>query len=138
MPGRPWKVERSVVVVHCPLSSSVITQWSSGRHWTWAGWLEKRKAPVLMREKPRPPLNVPPAVVDLLRTLLKLRSEQAGVAPRLVASAEDLDRLASGKHDGIQALNGWRAEIFGNDALKLIDGKLALGLDRDRVRLIAV
>jgi ribonuclease D len=90
------------------------------------------------REKPRPPINAPPAVVDLLRTLLKLRSEQAGVAPRLVASADDLDRLAGGKHEDIQALNGWRAEIFGNDALKLIDGKLALGLDRDRVRLIAV
>jgi len=50
------------------------------------------------------------------------------VAARLVANADELDRLAAGKRD-IHALQGWRNEVFGSDAVDLIEGRLALALD---------
>jgi ribonuclease D len=89
------------------------------------------------RDKPPEQLRAPGAVVDLLRTLLRLKAEQAGVAARLVASAEELDRLAAGKRD-VHALTGWRSEIFGNHALDLIDGRLALALEGEHAKLLPV
>ncbi len=70
-----------------------------------------------------------PAAVDLLKTLLRLRAETAGVAPRLIANAEDIERLAAGEDDGVAALAGWRAEVFGNDAKLLRKGELAIALE---------
>jgi ribonuclease D len=89
------------------------------------------------RDKPPEQLRAPGAVVDLLRTLLRLKAEQAGVAARLVASADELDRLAAGKRD-VHTLKGWRKEIFGSDALDLIDGRLALALDGEHAKLLPV
>src|SRR5215813_12946313 len=89
------------------------------------------------RDKPPEQLRAPGAVVDLLRTLLRLKAEQAGVAARLVASADELDRMAAGKRD-VHALTGWRKEIFGDDALALIEGRLALSLQGDQAKLISV
>jgi ribonuclease D len=89
------------------------------------------------RERPPEQLRAPGAVVDLLRTLLRLKAEQAGVAARLVASADDLDRLAAGKRD-VHALSGWRKEIFGSDAVDLIEGRLALALDGEHAKLLPV
>ena len=70
-----------------------------------------------------------PAVIDLLKTLLRLRAEAAGVAPRLIANAEDIERLAANEDDGVAALSGWRAEVFGNDARLLRKGDLAIALE---------
>jgi ribonuclease D len=70
-----------------------------------------------------------PAVLDLLKTLLRLRANQSGVAPRLIANAEDLERLAAGDDDGVAALHGWRAEIFGEDAINLREGSLGLAVE---------
>jgi ribonuclease D len=89
------------------------------------------------RDKPAEQLRAPSAVVDLLRTLLRLKAEQAGVAGRLVASADELDRLAAGKRD-IAALKGWRREVFGSDAVDLIEGRLALSLAGDQAKLIPI
>ena len=89
------------------------------------------------RDKPPEQLRAPSAVVDLLRTLLRLKAEQAGVAGRLVASADELDRLAAGKRD-IAALRGWRREVFGGDAVDLIEGRLALSLAGDQAKLIPI
>jgi ribonuclease D len=89
------------------------------------------------RDKPAEQLRAPSAVVDLLRTLLRLKAEQAGVAGRLVASADELDRLAAGKRD-IAALRGWRREVFGGDAVDLIEGRLALSLAGDQAKLIPI
>ncbi|HEV3494088.1 MAG TPA: ribonuclease D [Reyranella sp.] len=89
------------------------------------------------RDKPPEQLRAPSAVVDLLRTLLRLKAEQAGVAGRLVASADELDRLAAGKRD-IAALRGWRREVFGADAVDLIEGRLALSLAGDQAKLIPI
>lgn len=70
-----------------------------------------------------------PATVDLLKTLLRLRAEDAGVAPRLIANADDIERLAAGEDEGVAALQGWRAEVFGNDAVALRNGTLAIALE---------
>ena len=88
-----------------------------------------------VRDRAPEQLRAPGAVVDLLRTLLRLKAEQAGVAGRLVANAEDLDRLAAGKRD-VAVLKGWRHEVFGADAVDLIEGRLALALDGEHPRLI--
>ncbi|HQS14470.1 ribonuclease D [Reyranella sp.] len=88
-----------------------------------------------VRDKAPEQLRAPGAIVDLLRTLLRLKAEHAGVAGRLVASADELDRLAAGKRD-IAALKGWRNEVFGSDAVDLIEGRLALALNGDQPKLI--
>ena len=69
-----------------------------------------------------------PAALDLMKTLLRLRCNEFGVAPRLVADSDDLERLAAGDDEGVSALHGWRAEVFGNDARKLREGRLAISL----------
>ena len=70
-----------------------------------------------------------PAAIDLLKTLLRLRAEAADVAPRLIANAEDIEKLAAHEDDGVAALHGWRAEVFGNDAKLLRKGDLAIALE---------
>ena len=70
-----------------------------------------------------------PAVVDLLKTLLRLRAEAANVAPRLIANAEDIERLAANEDDGVAALHGWRNDVFGKDAVALRKGDLAIALE---------
>jgi ribonuclease D len=70
-----------------------------------------------------------PAAVDLLKTLLRLRAEDSGVAPRLIANTDDVERLAAGDDDGIAALHGWRNEVFGKDAVALRKGALAIALE---------
>ena len=70
-----------------------------------------------------------PAAIDLLKTLLRLKAEEVGVAPRLIANADDIERLAALEDDGVAALHGWRAEVFGNDALALRKGDLAIALE---------
>jgi len=70
-----------------------------------------------------------PAAIDLLKTLLRLRAEAADVAPRLIANAEDIERLAALEDDGVAALHGWRLEVFGKDAIALRKGELAIALE---------
>ena len=78
-----------------------------------------------------------PALVALLKVLLGARSEEHNVAPRLVASAEDLDRIALGEND-VDALRGWRRDVFGADAINLREGRIALGVEGTRIRLINI
>ncbi len=70
-------------------------------------------------------MQVNPALADLLRVLLKAKSESFGVASKLIASASDLDMIAAGERD-VPALSGWRADVFGQDAIRLCEGKIAL------------
>ncbi len=90
---------------------------------------------------PRPPPNeamqVNPALADLLRVLLKAKAEASGVASKLIATASDLDALAAGRRD-VAALHGWRDEVFGADALKLCDGRIALAAQGSNVRVIEI
>ena len=80
-------------------------------------------------QQPRRRREPSPAAIDLLKTLLRLRAESAGVAPRLIANADDIEKLAANEDDGVAALSGWRAEVFGNDAKLLRKGDLAIALE---------
>jgi len=77
-----------------------------------------------------------PAAIDLLKTLLRLRAEAVGVAPRLIANADDIEKLAAYEDDGVVALTGWRAEVFGNDARLLRKGDLAIALENGNAVIV--
>jgi ribonuclease D len=77
-----------------------------------------------------------PALVSLLKVLLAAKCEDHHVAPRLVASADDIDRLAAEATPDIAALHGWRREVFGEAAMALKQGRVALGVEGRRVKLI--
>ena len=81
--------------------------------------------------------NLNSALADLLRVLLKAKAEEAGVAAKLIASSSDLDDIACGDHDGLWA-TGWRREVFGEDALRLLRGEVALSAEGERVRIVPV
>jgi ribonuclease D len=78
------------------------------------------------------------AVVELLKVLLKARAEDADVASKLIATVADLEKIASDDNADTPALQGWRREAFGADALRLKRGELALVLDGARVRVVPV
>ncbi|MBK5932959.1 ribonuclease D [Rhodovulum imhoffii] len=86
-------------------------------------------------EKGNDKLQVNPALADLLRVLLKAKSENAAVAQKLIATASDLDAIAAGKRD-IMALKGWRHEVFGADALRLCNGEIGLAVKGQRVEVV--
>lgn len=92
---------------------------------------EDMPKPDLSREQ----LQVNPALADLLRVLLKAKSESLGVASKLIASSSDLDAIAAGERD-VEALKGWRAEAFGDDAMRLCKGEIALSAKGTEVRVI--
>ena len=83
----------------------------------------------------RDQLQVNPALADLLRVLLKAKSESLGVAPKLIAASSDLDAIAAGQRD-LDALKGWRAEAFGDDAQRLCRGEIALSAKGNEVRVV--
>ena len=89
--------------------------------------------PDLSREQ----LQVNTALADLLRVLLKAKSEETGVAPKLIAAASELDALSAGVRD-LPLLNGWRKEVFGNDALRLCKGEIALSAIGGAVRVVQI
>ena len=76
------------------------------------------------------------SLVSLLQALLRLRCEAHGVAPKIVAGRRDLELLASEDDPDVKSLHGWRREIFGEDALALRDGKLALTGEGHRAKLL--
>lgn len=92
---------------------------------------DRAPKPVGGREK----LQVNSALADLLRVLLKAKTESAGVAAKLIASAADLDAMAGGMRD-VAAVSGWRAEVFGEDALRLCEGKIALAAVGNDVKVV--
>ncbi len=80
-------------------------------------------------------MQVNPALADLLRVLLKAKSEQLGVAPKLIASSAELDLIAAGQRN-VDALSGWRFEAFGDDAIRLCKGEIALTAKGHEVRVV--
>ena len=85
----------------------------------------------------RDQMQVNPALADLLRVLLKAKTETSGVAAKLIAPAADLDAIAAGMRN-VAALTGWRREVFGEDALRLCDGKIALAARGTAVEVIEI
>ena len=82
-------------------------------------------------------LNGNSALSDLLRVLLKAKSEELGVAAKLIANSSDLDSIASGERT-VPALSGWRHQIFGREALELCDGKVGLVLQGKNITTIKI
>lgn len=92
------------------------------------------------KDQPKPDtrqdkLQVNPALADLLRVLLKAKTESYGVAPKLIANAAELDQIAAGVRD-LPSLAGWRADVFGNDALRLCKGEVALTAAGNNIKII--
>ncbi|MCM2561342.1 ribonuclease D [Lutimaribacter sp. EGI FJ00015] len=85
--------------------------------------------------KGREKLQVNPALADLLRVLLKAKTERSGVAAKLIASAADLDAMAAGERD-VPALHGWRREVFGADAERLCNGEIGLTAKGQSVKIL--
>jgi ribonuclease D len=83
-------------------------------------------------ERHRPAVNGQ-ATIELLKVLLRMTSEQHGVAAKVIATVDDLDRIAADDDADVPAMRGWRRELFGENALALKHGKLALAVERNRV-----
>ena len=86
--------------------------------------------------RPRPAPERASAAAELLKVLLKMVSEEHGVAARIIASAEDLERIAADDHADVPALKGWRRQLFGEQAMALKRGDLALSLSRKGVAAV--
>ena len=76
-------------------------------------------------------------VADLLKLLLKIRSREIDVAARLLARSEDLELLAAGIRE-LPLLQGWRYDVFGHDALDLVEGKLAFAVVSGKLKMTHV
>jgi ribonuclease D len=95
-----------------------------------AAALDPKALPRLERERGRP---TSAAVLDLLKVLLKAVADAERVAPKIIASTDDLEAIASDDHAEVPALQGWRRSVFGEKALALKDGTLSLRIQRGRV-----
>ncbi|WP_208976331.1 ribonuclease D [Polycladidibacter stylochi] len=89
--------------------------------------IAKEDLPEVPKGKPMPEGSG--AAVDLLKVLLKLKSEQSGVAAKLIATVDDLEKIASHEEADVNALKGWRRELFGEDALNLKKGRVGLAFN---------
>jgi ribonuclease D len=96
--------------------------------------LPKDQRPVVPKSEPMPPGLQP--LVDLLKVLLKANAADAGVASRIIANVEDLERIAADDEADVPALKGWRRQLFGEQALALKHGRIALTAGPDGVELI--
>ncbi|ERL97431.1 ribonuclease D [Rhodobacteraceae bacterium HIMB11] len=85
--------------------------------------LPSEHLPKVHKKEDAPDSN--PALSEMLRVLLKAKTEHLGVAAKLVASASDLDAMAAGERD-LDMLRGWRAEVFGDEAKRLCQGEIGL------------
>ncbi|MEL7345561.1 MAG: ribonuclease D, partial [Pseudomonadota bacterium] len=88
-------------------------------------------------DRSREKLQVNPALADLLRVLLKAKADEVGVAQKLIATASDLDEIAAGLRDGA-VFKGWRKVAFGDDALRLCEGEIALAAKGSKVKIVAL
>ena len=97
--------------------------------------LPKEEWPTLPEPADTPQGRQP--VADLLRVLLKIKCEESDVAPKLIASSDDLDAIAASDDADVPAMRGWRREVFGEAALAVKHGRLGMVFDpeNDRVRL---
>lgn len=92
---------------------------------------------------PRAPRGAPlgkegSLVADLLKLLLKIRAREIDVAARLLARTDDLELLAAGVRKNLAVLDGWRYDVFGHDALDLVEGKLAFAVENGRLKMTRV
>ncbi len=92
---------------------------------------DMKTVPPIERGEPMPPEAQ--AVVDLLRVLLKATAGRHGVAPKLIATSDELEAIARSDDADVPVLRGWRRKLFGDDALALKRGELALAISQGEV-----
>ena len=110
----------------------------------------KRLMKVLEKAEPLPPEEMPDKprrgaplgkegalVADLLKLLLKIRSREIDVAARLLTRSDEMEALASGVRD-LPVLQGWRYDVFGKDALELVEGRLGFGVENGRLKMTRI
>jgi ribonuclease D len=97
--------------------------------------LERDVKTLPLQSRPYPARNAA-AVVELLKVLLRMISERHHVAAKVIATVEDLERIAADDKADVRALAGWRRELFGERALALKHGKLALAIEEDKVTVV--
>ncbi len=95
--------------------------------------LDKSRYPSLPARVEKPAGLAP--LMDLLKVMLKMRCEQMGVAQKLVATVGELERFATGDENS-SLLNGWRRELFGDLALALTEGRVALTVLNGQICII--
>lgn len=78
------------------------------------------------------------AVLDLLKVFLKYRSQESGVATKLIANGSDMEALVTGERNGLALLSGWRFDLFGKEALALIEGEIALTAKGSQLKATAI
>jgi ribonuclease D len=83
-------------------------------------------------ERAKPVINGQ-ATVELLKVLLRMTAERHGVAAKVIATVDDLDRIAADDEAAVPAMSGWRRELFGEKALALKQGRLMLAIEKNRV-----
>jgi ribonuclease D len=119
------------------------------------GWKDneigKRLMATIAKAEPLPDDELPPRaprgaplgkegalVADLLKLLLKIRAREIDAAARLLARSDELEMLAAGVRRNLAVLQGWRYEIFGKDALDLVEGKLAFAVENGKLKMTHV
>ena len=94
--------------------------------------LSDKELPKRKKQKHLPP-NIGP-IVEMLKVLLRMKSEKYHVAPKLLANTSDLEQIAAyGDKADVSAMKGWRREIFGDKALQLKDGKLGFVIEKNKI-----
>lgn len=78
------------------------------------------------------------AATEMLKLLLKVTAEQNGVAPKVIATVDELEKIAADDNADVSALKGWRRELFGERALDLKRGRIAIGFSNKSIRLFDV
>jgi ribonuclease D len=76
------------------------------------------------------------SLMELLKVLLKAKADSHKVASKLIANSKDLEKMASGQREGLSFTEGWRRQVFGEDALALCEGKTALTVNGDKIVII--
>jgi ribonuclease D len=106
---------------------------------------------VLAKAEPLPDDEMPPRaprgaplgkegalIADLLKLLLKIRAREIDVAARLLARSDELEMLAAGVRKNLAMLQGWRFDIFGHEALNLVEGKMAFAVEHGKLKMTRI
>ncbi len=99
--------------------------------------LPKEDLPKVTR--PPQPSEGANAAAEILKVLLRIVAEKQGVAPKILASGDDIDRIAAdGENADVDAMHGWRRDVFGDKALKMINGELGIRFEKRRIAVFDI